>query len=81
MIQDKSKTLSTKLAMKVQEWLSLGETYATPRLKGGSRTSVSRDKVIESLRTPHLAIQVSQVMYGAKGVKHWISSIRRGDKK
>ena len=64
--------------MKVQKWLSLGEAYAIPRLKKGSKTSVSGDKVIESLRTPHLVIQVLQVVYGDKGVKHRINMIKRG---
>ena len=35
--------------------------------------------MIGSLWTPHLVTQVPQVVYGAKGVKHWISAIRRGD--
>ena len=59
--------------MKVQKWLSLGEAYATTRLKRGSRTLISGDKVIESIRTPHIATQVPQVVYGAKGVKHQMS--------
>ena len=60
--------------MKVQKWLSLGEAYpkdyATPRLKERSKTLVSRDKVIESLRTSHQAIQVPQVVHGTKRVKY-----------
>ena len=61
--------------MKVQKWLSLGEAYAIPRLKGGIRTPVSGDKVVGSLKTPHLVTHVP------KGVKHQISTIRIGDKK
>ena len=67
--------------MKVQKWLSLGEAYpkghTTLKLKGGSKTSVNREKVIKSLRTPHLVTQILQVVYGAKGVKHRISTIRK----
>ena len=70
--------------MTMQKWLSLGEAYpkghATPRLKGGSMTPISGDKMIESPRTPHRATQVPEVVHCAKGVKYWISAIRRGDK-
>ena len=80
MVPDKSKTPSIEPTMKVQKWLSLGEAYVTPRLKRGSKTLVSGDKVIGSLKTHHLATQIHQDMYGAKGVKHQISMIWRGDK-
>ena len=80
MVQNESKTPSTKPIMKVQKWLSLGEVYAALRLKKGTRTPFSRDKVIGSLRTLHLATQVPQVVYGARRVKHWISAIWKGDK-
>ena len=36
--------------------------------------------MIGSLKTPYLITQVPQVVYGAKGVKHQIRAIRRGDK-
>ena len=70
--------------MKVKKWLSLGEAYpkgqVIPILKEGSMTLVSGDKVIESLRTLYRAIQVPQVVNGAKGVKYQKSAKRRRDK-
>ena len=70
--------------MKVQKWLSLGEVYPKghdiSRLKKRSKTSVSGDKVIRSLRTFYRVTQVPQVVHGAKGVKYRISAIRKGDK-
>ena len=70
--------------MKVQKWLTLGEAcpkgHVIPKLKRGSKTPVSRDKAIRSLKTPYQATQVHQVVHGAKGVKYRISTIKRGDK-
>ena len=64
--------------MKVQKWLSLGDAYTNPRLKKESKTLVSGDKVIESLKTPHLVLQVA---YGDKGVKHQISAIKSKERR